>query len=202
MLHSLEARAADYVMPDVMKIGGVSGWLRAAELAREWDVPMSNHLWPEISAQLLCCTPTAHWLEYTDWWNPVLAEPLRVEGGMGSFWYESQIDESTLMLIPEVGVAFQAPRSFPIHFGLGVGHTLIVNGPETAEPALYGAVDAHPDARIARRLRAESVGLIVAVTVVAAQGWCMSWAAKPAPVNPPLRLSIMPLTPQKPGAFS
>ena len=27
-------------------------------------------------------TPTAHWLEYADWWNPILAEPLRVEGGM------------------------------------------------------------------------------------------------------------------------
>jgi mandelate racemase len=42
---------------------------------------MSTHLWPEISAHLLCCTPTAHWLEYADWWNPVLAEPLRVEKG-------------------------------------------------------------------------------------------------------------------------
>lgn len=101
MRHSLEARASDYVMPDVMKIGGVSGWLRAAELAREWDVPMSNHLWPEISAQLLCCTPAAHWLEYADWWNPVLAEPLRVESGMariegatgsGIAWNEAAVE--------------------------------------------------------------------------------------------------------------
>ncbi len=43
---------------------------------------MSNHLWLEVSARLLCRTPTAHWLEYADWWNPVLAEPLEVEGGM------------------------------------------------------------------------------------------------------------------------
>ena len=43
---------------------------------------MSNHLWPEVSARLLCCTPTAHWLEYADWWNPVLAEPLQIEQGM------------------------------------------------------------------------------------------------------------------------
>jgi len=42
---------------------------------------MSSHLWPEISAQLLCVTPTAHWLEYADWWNPILAEPLAIVGG-------------------------------------------------------------------------------------------------------------------------
>ena len=81
MQHALDAGASDFVMPDVMKIGGVTGWLRAAALAHTRGVPLSNHLWPEISAQLLCCTPTAHWLEYADWWNPVLAEPLRIEEG-------------------------------------------------------------------------------------------------------------------------
>jgi mandelate racemase len=82
MLHAIEAQASDLVMPDVMKIGGVTGWLRAAALAQAKGLRMSNHLWPEISARLLCCTPTAHWLEYADWWNPVLSEPLRVEKGM------------------------------------------------------------------------------------------------------------------------
>jgi mandelate racemase len=41
-------------------------------------------LWPEISAQLLCVTPTAHWLEYADWWNPIMAEPLVVAHGMAN----------------------------------------------------------------------------------------------------------------------
>ena len=72
MQHALDAQASDYVMPDVMKIGGVSGWLRAAALAQARGIRVSNHLWPEISAQLLCVTPTAHWLEYADWWNPIL----------------------------------------------------------------------------------------------------------------------------------
>ena len=62
MLHAIEAQASDYLMPDVMKIGGVSGWLRAAALAHAKGIRVSNHLWPEISARLLCCTPTAHWL--------------------------------------------------------------------------------------------------------------------------------------------
>ncbi len=82
MQHAIVARASDFVMPDVMKIGGVTGWLRAATLAQVRGIPVSNHLWPEISARLLCCTPTAHWLEYADWWNPILDEPLHVEKGM------------------------------------------------------------------------------------------------------------------------
>jgi mandelate racemase len=80
--HALEARASDLVMLDVMKIGGVTGWLRAAALAQAKGIPVSSHLWPEVSARLLCCTPTAHWLEYADWWNPILSAPLRVEKGM------------------------------------------------------------------------------------------------------------------------
>src|SRR4051812_36184049 len=80
--HAIDAHASDYVMPDVMKIGGVTGWLRAAALAHANGLPVSSHLWPELSARLLCCTPTAHWLEYADWWNGILAQPLRVEGGM------------------------------------------------------------------------------------------------------------------------
>jgi mandelate racemase len=82
MRHAIEAGASDFVMPDVMKIGGVSGWLRAAALAQAHGIRMSNHLWPEISAQLLCVTLTAHWLEYADWWNPIMAEPLEIKHGM------------------------------------------------------------------------------------------------------------------------
>lgn len=82
MRHAIEARASDYMMLDVMRIGGVTGWLRAAALGAAHGIRVSNHLWPEISAQLLCATPTAHWLEYADWWNPVIEEPLRIENGM------------------------------------------------------------------------------------------------------------------------
>jgi mandelate racemase len=84
MVHAIEARASDYMMPDVMKIGGVTGWMRAAALGEVHGIRLSNHLWPEISAQLLCATPTAHWLEYADWWNPVISAPLRVENGLAS----------------------------------------------------------------------------------------------------------------------
>ena len=81
MQHAIAAGASDYVMPDVMKIGGVTGWQRAAAIGAARGLRVSNHLWPEISARLLCCTPTAHWLEYADWWNPILREPLIIKDG-------------------------------------------------------------------------------------------------------------------------
>ena len=80
--HAIDAHASDYIMLDAMKIGGVTGWLRAAALADAHGIRVSSHLWPEISAQLLSVTPSAHWLEYCDWWNIVVAEPLQVECGM------------------------------------------------------------------------------------------------------------------------
>jgi mandelate racemase len=81
---AIKVRASDYVMLDVMKIGGVTGWLSAAALAEAHSIPLSNHLWPEVSAQLMCRSPTAHYLEYADWWNPILEAPLRVEHGMAT----------------------------------------------------------------------------------------------------------------------
>ncbi len=80
--HALDAGASDYMMPEVMKMGGVTGWLRASALAASAGVPISTHLWPEISAQLLCLAPTAHWLEYADWWNPIIESPLQIKDGM------------------------------------------------------------------------------------------------------------------------
>jgi mandelate racemase len=80
--HAVDAHASDYLMPDVMKIGGVTGWQRAAAIAATRGLRVSNHLWPEISAQLLAVTPTAHWLEYADWWNDIIREPLALRDGM------------------------------------------------------------------------------------------------------------------------
>ena len=81
MAKSVGAGASDYAMADAMKIGGVTGWLRAAALAEASGLPLSSHLFPEISAHLLAVAPTGHWLEYVDWANPILEKPLKVEGG-------------------------------------------------------------------------------------------------------------------------
>jgi mandelate racemase len=81
MAEAIAARACDYVMPDFARIGGVSGWLEAAALARAAGIDLSSHLYPEFSAHLLAATPTAHWLEYVDWAAPVLEQPIEIRDG-------------------------------------------------------------------------------------------------------------------------
>ncbi len=81
MAQALAAGACDYVMPDAERIGGVTGWMRAAALAQGAGVEMSSHLFPEVSCHLLAATPTCHYLEYVDWADAVLEEPARLENG-------------------------------------------------------------------------------------------------------------------------
>jgi mandelate racemase len=82
MQKALDANACDYVMPDFMRIGGVTGWLRAAAIAGVAGVPMSTHLYPEVGAHVMRVTETAHWLEWQEWLDPVLQQPYKVSGGM------------------------------------------------------------------------------------------------------------------------
>jgi len=82
-LHTaLQKNACDLVMPDFMRIGGVTGWLRAAAIAGAAGIPVSTHLYPEVAAHAMRVTETAHWLEWQDWADPVLSEPYRVGDGM------------------------------------------------------------------------------------------------------------------------
>ena len=81
LLQALQAGACDLVMPDVARIGGVSGWMQAAGVAEAHGASMSSHLMPEVSAQLLAATPTCHWLEYVDWTDAIAAQPVKIENG-------------------------------------------------------------------------------------------------------------------------
>jgi mandelate racemase len=101
MANSLGAGASDLGMPDAMKIGGVTGWLQAAALAESVGMPLSTHLFPEVSVHLMAATPTRHWLEYVDWASPVLAQPMDIKNGQavasdapgaGIDWDEAAVD--------------------------------------------------------------------------------------------------------------
>ena len=81
LLRALQAQACDLVMPDVARIGGVTGWMQAAGVAESHGIPMSSHLMPEVSAQLLAATATAHWLEYVDWTDAISSEPVKIVDG-------------------------------------------------------------------------------------------------------------------------
>jgi mandelate racemase len=96
---AIAAGASDFIMPDLMKVGGVTGWLRVAGQAEAASIPMSSHLFAEASAHMLAVTPTAHWLEVLDLGRAILAEPIEiVDGtvtargpGLGLTWDESAV---------------------------------------------------------------------------------------------------------------
>jgi mandelate racemase len=99
---ALSSGAPHYAMADVMRIGGVTGWLRTAVISNANGVPLSNHLYPEIAVHMMPVTPTSHWIEWVDWANPILSEPLQPRNGfltapdcpgLGIGWNEQAVDK-------------------------------------------------------------------------------------------------------------
>ena len=65
--------ACDLVMPDLERIGGVTGWLRRRGARGRAQASRCRRISiPEVSAHLLAATPTAHFLEYVDWADKVV----------------------------------------------------------------------------------------------------------------------------------
>lgn len=99
MAQAIAAKACDFAMPDIMKIGGVTGWLKAAAQAEAASLPVSSHVFIEASAHMLNLTPTAHWLEYLDKARPILQDPIDAENGkvlargpgLGMIWDEDAV---------------------------------------------------------------------------------------------------------------
>ena len=96
---AIAARASDFIMPDLMKVGGITGWLNVAGQADAASIPMSSHLFAEASAHMLAVTPTAHWLEVLDLAGAILAHPIKIiDGtltargpGLGLEWNEAAV---------------------------------------------------------------------------------------------------------------
>lgn len=97
---AVQEGAADLYMPDMMRIGGITGFLRCAAIAGAAGIPLSSHLYPEASAHALRVAETAHWLEWRDWAHPFLEEPFAVQDGnllipdrpgLGISWNEAAV---------------------------------------------------------------------------------------------------------------
>jgi len=82
MHDAIQKKASDLVMPDFMRIGGVTGWMRAVAIAGAAGIPVSTHLYPEVAAHMMRVTETAHWLEWQDWANPILQRPYEIKDGV------------------------------------------------------------------------------------------------------------------------
>jgi L-alanine-DL-glutamate epimerase-like enolase superfamily enzyme len=77
----LELRSADILMPDLQRAGGVSEFMRVGHMAESHDVPVSSHLFPETSVQVLGGLSNAIYLEYMPWFSELYSERLEFENG-------------------------------------------------------------------------------------------------------------------------
>lgn len=103
VLAALRVRACQLATFDAARIGGVTGWMRAAAVTGSAGVPTSSHAFPEISAHLLAASPAAGWQEYIDHAGSLLAEPVAARGGYvtatqqhgsGISWDEQAVDRA------------------------------------------------------------------------------------------------------------
>ena len=65
--HMIEARSVDIVMIDLIRVGGISNWLKVAALAEAFNLPVVSHLLPEIHVHLVSAIPNGLTVEYMPW---------------------------------------------------------------------------------------------------------------------------------------
>lgn len=106
--HLVVAGAADVLMADLQRCSGITGWIKAAHIAKEFNVPITPHLFHEVSAHLMSAFSHSIWCEYMPWWEPILKEPIPLKGdhilltdkpGIGIEWDE----EACKRFAPTVG---------------------------------------------------------------------------------------------------
>src|ERR1700757_4122729 len=65
--HMVEARSVDYVMIDLIRVGGITQWLKVAGMAEAFNLPVVSHVIPEIHAHLVAAVPNGLTVEYMGW---------------------------------------------------------------------------------------------------------------------------------------
>ncbi len=79
--HMLEARSVDIVMIDLLRVGGITQWLKVAGMAEAFNLPVVSHLIPEIHVQLVAAIPNGLTVEYMPWTLKLFEETPALEDG-------------------------------------------------------------------------------------------------------------------------
>jgi len=103
--HMLEARSVDIVMIDLVRVGGITQWLKVAGMAEAFNLPVVSHLIPEVHVHLIGAIPNGLTVEYMPWLTRLFEEvPLPVKG------------ELSMPAAPGLGLAFD--QSALKHYGV------------------------------------------------------------------------------------
>jgi L-alanine-DL-glutamate epimerase-like enolase superfamily enzyme len=79
MLEMLRLGSADILQPDLQRMGGPTGFLRAAAIAQGYNVGVTSHLFAEMNLPLIAATPNAIYLEHIAWFSAIYAEQIEID---------------------------------------------------------------------------------------------------------------------------
>jgi L-alanine-DL-glutamate epimerase-like enolase superfamily enzyme len=79
--HMLEARSVDVPMIDLVRVGGITQWLKVAGMAEAFNLPVVSHLIPEVHVHLIGAIPNGLTVEYMPWLVPLFKEVPVQQGG-------------------------------------------------------------------------------------------------------------------------
>jgi L-alanine-DL-glutamate epimerase-like enolase superfamily enzyme len=78
----LESKAADILIIDLQRVGGVTEWMKVAAMAQAWNIAVASHLFHDFLAHLVAAVPNGLVVEYMPWWDDIYLEPPKVVDGM------------------------------------------------------------------------------------------------------------------------
>jgi L-alanine-DL-glutamate epimerase-like enolase superfamily enzyme len=74
-------RAADYLMPDAPRVGGITPFLKIAGQAEHAGLMLAPHFAMELHVHLAAAYPTEPWVEHFEWLEPMFNERIEIKGG-------------------------------------------------------------------------------------------------------------------------
>lgn len=80
----VETRAADILMPDFSRVGGMTQLLKVMRLAEKHGLALSPHLYPEHSISVVASSASATYVEMMPWFSRLFNEKLIIKNGNAS----------------------------------------------------------------------------------------------------------------------
>jgi L-alanine-DL-glutamate epimerase-like enolase superfamily enzyme len=78
----VSARCISVVQPDLLRVGGVTGWRLVAALTDSHLLRLAPHFYREYDVHLAAAQPNLIAIESFDWLDPLVASPFEVRGGL------------------------------------------------------------------------------------------------------------------------